>query len=87
MADSQVLRRAKRRWWLMVVALVYVVLAPTVSIAISSYNQRQSEKAWCDVVSTLDDAYRNPDPGSPPLTARGKKIADGISRVRVQYHC
>jgi len=59
------------------------VLGPGIAIGISRHNQRQSEKAWCAVVTVMDDAYRV----TPPASEVGRKIAAGIARVRAAYHC
>ena len=42
-----------------------------------------SERAWCSVIITLDESYRE----TPPSTAAGKHVAEGIARLRTQFRC
>ena len=42
-----------------------------------------SERAWCSVIITLDDSYRE----TPPTTPAGKNVAEGIARLRTQFRC
>lgn len=79
--------RYRTTWYRRLIVGLYVVLAPTMAIGFSAYNTRRSEQVWCDVVNTLNEAYVSPDPGSPPLTPRGRQIAEGIARVRHAYGC
>lgn len=73
----------RRRWWRGVVVGVYVLAAPSLAIGVSAYNQRQSEKAWCEIISTLDDAYRV----TPPTTPVGIRLAAAMHDLRSRYHC
>jgi hypothetical protein len=47
--------------------------------------QRDSELAWCGVITVVDDAARNPE--SPPTTPFGRDLAAGIAAVRAKYQC
>lgn len=40
----------------------------------------ESERAWCAVLVTLDDAYRIP--GQEPKTSTGRNVAEAISALR-----
>ncbi|MEU8334789.1 hypothetical protein [Micromonospora tulbaghiae] len=44
---------------------------------------RESNRRWCGVVTTLDDAYRQ----TPPQTPAGKKIAKDIAELRIEFGC
>ena len=72
-------------WYAWAVMALTSVLGPGIAIGISRYNQRQSEQAWCEVVTVLDDAYRSP--GATPQSETGRRVAAGIARVRQAYHC
>jgi len=75
-------------WYLWLVLIVTAVVGPVVAIRISAANQRQSEQAWCGLFSVLNEGYTEPPPaGSPPLTARGKKIAVALAEIRTTYRC
>lgn len=94
--------KAGPAWWLWVVLVATAVTGPAVAVKVSADRtdrsveqariaaetaQRESELVWCGVVTVLDDGYREPAPGSPPLTERGEKIARGIAAVRLKYEC
>jgi hypothetical protein len=76
---------ARPGWYWWAVMAVTAVAGPSIAIGISRHNQRQSEQVWCDVITVMDDAYR--DPAAPPTSEVGRKIAAGIARVRAAYHC
>lgn len=78
---------ARPGWRLWMVFVITAVTGAGGSIGVSRYNQHQSEQAWCDVVTVLNEAYTDPDPGSPPLTTRGERLARGIAKVARKYHC
>jgi hypothetical protein len=75
-------------WYLWLVLIVTAVAGPVIAIRISSANQRQSEQAWCGLLSVLNEGYTEPAPaGTPPLTARGKKIAVALAEIQNTYRC
>ena len=76
---------ARPGWYWWAVMAVTAVAGPSIAIGISRHNQRQSEQAWCEVITVLDEAYRNP--ASPPATEIGRRVAAGVARVRAAYHC
>jgi hypothetical protein len=43
----------------------------------------ESQQAWCPMVITFDNAWRD----NPPPTEAGKQIAAGMRMLRAQYHC
>lgn len=45
--------------------------------------RRQTEKAMCLIVVTLDGAYR----ANPPSTETGRKVAAGMAALRTAYRC
>lgn len=75
--------RYRRNWWGKVVMVVWLVLAPAVVYALSVYNTRQSEKAWCEIITVLDDAYK----AAPPTTDTGRRIAVAMVGIRRSYGC
>lgn len=46
--------------------------------------ERESDRRWCDLLVTMDDAYRS---GPPPTTDVGKRVAAAIHTLRVQLGC
>lgn len=49
---------------------------------------RYTEQKFCTLLTLLDDGYNAPvQPGQPPLTERGKRIADATHLLRVDLGC
>lgn len=66
--------------------LAVVLTALSFSLAallVSTYNTRQSERKWCYLLTTLDDAYQE----TPPQTVPGQNIAKAIGDLRMGYSC
>ncbi|MEV5629194.1 hypothetical protein [Micromonospora tulbaghiae] len=86
--------RAIRVWYAMTVTFV-VVVAFAVSAVVYANTRaeraerraeqidRESNRRWCGVVTTLDDAYQQ----TPPQTPAGKKIAVDIAKLRIEFGC
>ncbi|MEV4212911.1 hypothetical protein [Micromonospora sp. NPDC049662] len=70
-------------WRVLVAVLLAAFASSAVSIIYSNEAARQSERRWCGVVSTLDDAYRQ----TPPQTPAGLKIARDIRQLRADFGC
>lgn len=45
--------------------------------------RRASEQAWCSIIVTMDDRYRQ----TPPTTAAGRNMAAGIANLRTTLRC
>jgi hypothetical protein len=63
--------------------LVSAALLFVASVVISLRVNAESERKWCSVVITLDDAWRE----SPPTTPSGKNMAANIAELRHELHC
>lgn len=72
-----------RAWQTLVVALVFAIAAAAGSMLYANKVARDSQRQWCGVVTTLDDAYRQ----TPPQTPAGRKIAADIRRLRGEFDC
>jgi hypothetical protein len=65
------------------IALVCAILMGAGSYQYSNYVDRKNKQQWCEVVSTLDDAYK----ANPPQTTTGKRLASEFSRMRIDFRC
>jgi hypothetical protein len=74
---------AIRFGYAVVVAFIACVSIAGSSVAYANYVQRESDRKWCKLVTTLDDAYR----GQPPTTAAGKNVAESIAQLRRDLGC
>lgn len=86
---------AIRVGYAVVVAFIACVLIAFASVGYASHVQRQAEhraelariesdRRWCALLTTLDEAYGTP-PG--PSTDLGRKVAAEIHRLREGFGC
>lgn len=66
-----------------VVAFIACVSIAFGSVAYANHVQRDSDRKWCKLVGTLDDAYRE----QPPTTPTGKNVADSVAQLRHDLGC
>lgn len=72
-----------KNWYLLVVAFLSSVIMGALAIVHADHVGRRSNQQWCDVVSTLDDAYT----ANPPQTETGQRIAREMRRMRRDFDC
>lgn len=72
-----------RTGWSLVMVLAFAVIVAAGSILYSNHVARESERKWCGLVTSLDDAYR----AAPPQSQLGQKLARDIYQLRVDFHC
>jgi hypothetical protein len=53
------------------------------SVARESEARRASERAFCGIVTLLDDSYRR----TPPSTQAGRELAMAVRNARAGYRC
>lgn len=78
------------RWYLLVMVCVSLVALAGINIAYTSYvdgqraeAEREADKRWCDLLTTLDSAYS----ATPPTTAVGRNVADAVRKLRLSLQC
>lgn len=72
---------ALRARWAIFMVLVAAVLAAGSSWVYTAHQQHESDRRWCALMATLDD------PGTPPGTARGRKIQQQVHELRRSLGC
>jgi hypothetical protein len=86
-AQERELRRLRQMlrhgWRFLAVSLVSTFVAAAASMLYANHTARESERKWCGIVSTMDDAYR----ATPPQTPAGRKLAADIRHLRVDFGC
>ena len=81
--ERELRRRLRRSWDLLAVSFLCAFLAAAASMIYANKVARDSQRQWCGVVTTLDDAYK----ATPPQTPAGVKIARDIKRLRTKFDC
>jgi hypothetical protein len=74
-----------RKWLLystLITALTSIVMG-IVAMQYANYAVRKSTQQWCDVVTTLDDAYKQ----TPPTSPAGQRLAQEMARLRIKFEC
>ena len=62
-------------------ALTVVLFVTTIWYA--NHEARVSQRAWCSLISTLDDTYHQ----QPPTTPTGQQVAAEVHALRLQLGC
>lgn len=75
--------RQRSGWVWRAAMLASAALLFVASVVISLRVNAESDRKWCSVVITLDDAWRQ----SPPTTAAGKTMAANMAQLRHDLHC
>lgn len=81
--ERELRRRLRRSWDLLAVSFVCAFLAAASSMLYANKVARDSQRQWCGIVTTLDDAYRE----RPPQSPAGVQMAQDIRRLRGEFGC
>ena len=73
----------KSRWYQILIIFLIQVVLTIGAISFAVWLDRRNAQRWCDVVITLDRAYR----ATPPQTDTGRKLASDIARLRADLSC
>ena len=86
--------KAIRVWYAMTVTFVVVVAFAAASVLYANHAaeqaerraeqiDRESNRCWCAMLGTLDDAYK----ATPPRTEAGQHVAAEVARLRTEFGC
>jgi len=86
--------KAIRVWYAMTVTCVVLIAFAAASVLYANQRaerserraeqiDRESNRRWCALLSTYDEAYRE----APPVTKTGKTLATEVARLRTQFGC
>lgn len=67
----------------LVVVFATVLAVAALSIWYANHVQRESNRNWCDLVTTLDAAYQ----ANPPQSPIGRQLAADMHNLRVRLGC
>lgn len=76
------------RWWQrlswpVLAAYLAATIAAGASMVYANRVARESERRWCGLITTLDDAYRE----HPPQSDAGRQVAADIAHLRIDLGC
>ncbi len=86
--------KAIRVWYAMTVTFVVTIAFAGASVLYANHaadqavqrsveTDRESNRRWCTLLVTMDEAYRE----SPPSTEAGKTMAAEVTRLRAEFGC
>jgi hypothetical protein len=73
----------RRLAYALVAVIVSILGVAAVVIIYANYIDSQSNRRWCGVVTTLDDAYSQ----HTPTTAIGQDLAHELRQLRNDFGC
>lgn len=78
------------RWYLLVAIVGSLLALAGGGYAYTNYAlgqqeraERESDRRWCRLLTTLDEAYQ----GTPPQSELGRRLADDIHSLRAELGC
>lgn len=72
-------------WYVLIVTFVSAILSSTTAIVLSRQQDANSNRQWCDVLTTLTEGYTAS--ASTPPTQRGIKLAADLTELRHRFDC
>jgi hypothetical protein len=83
-------RLSAARWYLLVAVVVSTLSTAAGGVAYTSWSigqqdrtERENDRRWCQLLTTLDDAYR----AAPPQSETGRRLAADIHQLRAELGC
>jgi hypothetical protein len=76
-------RVSKSTWYILLVIYTSMMGMTLGSIVYANHVATRSAQQWCNVITTLDDAYKS----QPPTTPTGKKIASEMHDLKISLRC
>lgn len=83
-------RLSRPRWYLLVAIVVSTLSTAGGGVAYTSWSignqdrtERENDRRWCQLLTTLDEAYL----AAPPQTDTGKRLAADIHELRGELGC
>ncbi|GGV34289.1 hypothetical protein GCM10010182_67750 [Actinomadura cremea] len=74
---------AVRAWWSLFMVLVAALLVAGASVMYTQHAQREADRRWCELLTTLDA----PSPSPPPATERGQEIQRQLRQLQYDLGC
>jgi hypothetical protein len=77
------MQQKSKAWYSIAVACVSSIAMGVIAIQYADHVDKKSNRQWCQVVITLDDAYT----ANPPQTPAGQALASEMKRMRHDFDC
>lgn len=72
-----------RLWYALLVSFLACITVMLGSVMYANHVAQESERKWCRVVTTMDDAWKD----RPPPSSSGQQLAEEIRRLRAEFRC
>lgn len=69
--------------WAVAMSYLFATVVAVGSILYANHVMQEAQQAWCGIVVTLDEAYRD----QPMTTDAGRNIAAEIHKLRREFNC
>lgn len=83
-------RLSTPRWYLLLAIVVSMLALAVAGVIYTNYSikrqnatERENDRRWCALLSTLDGAYSS----APPQTETGRRVAAAIHDLRIELGC
>ena len=77
-------------WWTLAISVLLLIILGIGGVLYTNYAikkqnvaERESDRRWCQLLGTLDDAYR----AAPPQSETGRRLAADIHNLRQELGC
>jgi hypothetical protein len=81
---------SKPRWMVLVTIVLSMMALAAAGVLYTGHvdgqrevAERESDRRWCELLNTLDQAYST----VPPSTELGRRVADAIRKLRTDLDC
>lgn len=78
------------RWYLLAAVVVSLLLTAVAGVVYTNWSigqqnraERENDRRWCELLTTLDDAYQ----ASPPQSPAGRQLAADVHKLRAELGC
>lgn len=87
---SRLAARDMPRWYLLVTIVASILVLSICGVGYTTYvdgkrasAEREADRNWCTLLTTLDEAYSS----APPTTELGRRVAKAIRDLRLRLDC
>lgn len=76
--------KTKGLLYALLTSFISMIILTFVGIWYTNHVSVENNRQWCELVTTLDEAYSGP---ARPTTELGKKVANSIHKLVISFDC